>query len=59
MADFWGEPCLLFDLVLRSARFEEIDDVELLCEGAEGGGWVIRAREERRGDSGGIGGEAL
>jgi len=50
---------LLFDLVLRSARFEEVDDIELLCEGAEGGGWVVRAREERRGDSGGIGGETL
>ena len=56
VADFCGEPCLLFERVLRSARFDEVEDMELACEGADGGGWVSRALEERRGDGGGIGG---
>lgn len=47
---------MLFERVLRSARIDEVEDMELACEGAGGGGWVCRAREERRGDGGGIGG---
>ena len=40
-----------FELVLRGARPEEIeDDEELDCWGMEGVGCVVRARDERRGD---------
>ena len=46
-----GEVILLCERVLRSARPEEMEEVdELVCFGAEGMDWVVRAREERRGD---------
>ena len=49
--DRFGELILLLERVLRSARPEDMDEVEeSVCAGAEGGGWVVRAREERRGD---------
>lgn len=45
-----GEIFLLFDRVLLSARGREPDEPEeLVCCMAVGGGWVVRAREERRG----------
>lgn len=44
--DFWGEDALLFERVLRSARLDELEETELLCDG--GAGW--RARESRRGE---------
>jgi hypothetical protein len=34
----------------RSVRADETEDDELLCVATLGGGWVVRAREERRGD---------
>ena len=46
--DLCGDCCLLFDLVLRSGR--EMEDTELeefVCAG--GAGWLVRARDERRG----------
>jgi len=53
-SDLWtdespGDVCLLFDRVLLSPRFKEVVEVEeFVCGGAEGG-WVVRAREDRRG----------
>lgn len=34
----------------RSVRADETEDDELLCDAPLGGGWVVRARDERRGD---------
>jgi len=48
--DFWGEGCLLLDLVARSVRPDDTEDEELLWAGTLGGGCVVRARDERRGD---------
>lgn len=36
--------------MLRSPCAEEADEFELLWVGCADGGWVVRAREERRGD---------
>jgi len=48
--DLGGEETLLFERVFRSARLSEFKDVEEgVCCGAAGGGWVVRAREDRRG----------
>lgn len=43
--DLAGEPLLLYDLVLRSARPEALDADDETCDGA----CVVRAREDRRG----------
>ena len=46
-----GEAVFWCERVLLSARPEDIDEVEeFVCNGAEAGGWVVRAREERLGD---------
>lgn len=34
----------------RSVRADETEDEELLCVATLGGGWVVRARDDRRGD---------
>ncbi len=40
---------MLWERVLRSARLEEVEEVEVeVLLGT--GGWVVRAREDRRGD---------
>lgn len=31
-------------------RADETEDEELLCVATLGGGWVVRARDDRRGD---------
>jgi hypothetical protein len=39
------------DLATRLVRADETDEDELLCAVATlGGGWVVRARDDRRGD---------
>lgn len=49
--DFCGDDCLSLDLGARFVRADETEDEEVLCAVATlGGGWVVRAREERRGD---------
>lgn len=50
MDDFGGEVCLAFVRDARSVRDDETEDEELLCAAPLGGGWVVRARDERRGD---------
>jgi hypothetical protein len=41
---------LALTLDARSVRADETEDDELLCVATLGGGWVVRAREDRRGD---------
>jgi hypothetical protein len=41
---------LAFTLDARSVRADETEDEELLCVATLGGGWVVRARDDRRGD---------
>lgn len=50
MEDFCGDDCFWADLVARSVRPDETEEVEPLCVGAPGAGCVVRARERRRGD---------
>lgn len=49
--DFCGVACLLFVLPARSVRADETEDDDVLCAVATlGGGWVVRARDDLRGD---------
>jgi hypothetical protein len=48
--DLGGEVCLALVRDARSVRDDETEDEELLCVAPLGGGWVVRARDERRGD---------
>lgn len=49
--DLCGDDCFGFGREARSVRPEETEDAELLCAVATlGGGWVVRARDDRRGD---------
>jgi hypothetical protein len=48
VSDFWGDVCLLFVLPARSLRDDE--EVTLGADPVPGGGWVVRARDDRRGD---------
>jgi hypothetical protein len=50
-SDFGGVACLLADRPARSVRADEADDDDVLCAVATlGGGCVVRAREDLRGD---------
>jgi hypothetical protein len=49
--DFCGDACLLLVLPARSVRDDEPEDEETLgAVPTPGGGWVVRARDDRRGD---------
>jgi hypothetical protein len=51
VSDFCGDACLLFVRPARSARPDEPEDEETLGAVASlGGGWAVRARDDRRGD---------
>ena len=50
MDDLGGDVCLVLTLDARSVRADETEDDELLCVATLGGGCVVRARDERRGD---------
>lgn len=46
----FGEGSRLFDRVFLSALVREAEDVEeFVCAGGAGGGWVVRARDDRLG----------
>ena len=48
--DLSDEDILLWERLLRSARPEDTEEVEECVSWGAGGGCVVRAREERRGD---------
>ena len=49
--DFCGVACGLLVLPARSVRADETEEDELLCAVfTPGGGWVVRARDDLRGD---------
>lgn len=53
MEDFCGDDCLWLVLAALSPLEDEVEADEVLCAAVTpGGGCVVRARDERRGDIG-------
>ena len=52
--DLLGESCFWPARDARSVRADETEDEEVLCAVVTPEGWVVRARDERRGDIGGV-----